>query len=261
VESSADVDDPVGPVSQRTRHARWLFSGIPTNYDLLADLLSFGQNARWRRAMVARVRAHLALMPASNPVVLDVATGPAAVARDLARRVPAAAIVGIDQSPAMLGAGVARVRRDGLDRRVRFVLGQGERLPFADGTFDAVTFTYLLRYVDDPEATIRELARVLRPGGTLASLEFFRPDNRALHAGWWGYTRLVTPVVGGFVSRAWGYTGRFLGPSISGFYDRYPLPEQVRWWQAAGLRHVRTRVMSLGTGIVVWAVKGGPRVL
>ena len=95
---------------------------------------------------------------------------------------------------------------------------------------------------------MRELARVLRPGGTLACLEFYRPDDRALHAGWWAYTRLVMPVVGAVVSPAWRYTGRFLGPSISGFYDRYPLPEQVRWWQAAGLRHVRTRVMSLGAG-------------
>jgi hypothetical protein len=69
------------------------------------------------------------------------------------------------------------------------------------------------------------------------------------------------PVVGALVSPAWRRTGRFLGPSIDGFYRTYPLPEQVRWWQAAGLRHVRTRVMSLGAGIVIWAVKGGPRVL
>jgi demethylmenaquinone methyltransferase / 2-methoxy-6-polyprenyl-1,4-benzoquinol methylase len=124
-----------------------------------------------------------------------------------------------------------------------------------------VTFTYLLRYVDDPEATMRELARVLRPGGTLACLEFYRPDDRMYHAGWWVYTRLVMPVVGAVVSPAWRYTGRFLGPNISRFYDRYPLPEQVRWWQGAGLRHVRTRVMSLGAGIVIWAVKGGPRVV
>jgi hypothetical protein len=69
------------------------------------------------------------------------------------------------------------------------------------------------------------------------------------------------PVVGAVVSPAWRYTGRFLGPNISRFYDRYPLPEQIRWWQSAGLRHVRTRVMSLGVGIVIWAVKDGPRVL
>jgi len=108
---------------------------------------------------------------------------------------------------------------------------------------------------------VRELARVLRPGGTLACLEFFRPDDRLLHAGWWAYTRLIMPMVGAVVSPAWRHTGRFLGPSISGFYGRSPLPEQVRWWQAAGLRHVRTRVMSLGAGIVMWAVKDGPRVL
>ena len=170
-------------------------------------------------------------------------------------------MIQLDPSEEMLRAGIPITEEAGLGLQIRQTLGRAERLPFADQTFDAVTFTYLLRYVDDPEATMRELARVLRPGGTLASLEFFSPDDRALHAGWWVYTRLVMPVLGAAVSPAWRYTGRFLGPSISGFYDRYPLPEQVRWWQAAGLRHVRTRVMSLGAGIVIWAAKGGPRVL
>jgi demethylmenaquinone methyltransferase / 2-methoxy-6-polyprenyl-1,4-benzoquinol methylase len=241
-------------MSDRARHARMLFAGIAPEYEWMGAVLSFGQDPRWRRTMVSKVDA----LPGS--LVLDVASGTGLVARELAAR-KRFQVVQLDPSEDMLRAGITMTKEAGLGSQVRQTLGRAEQLPFSDETFDAVTFTYLLRYVDDPEATMRELTRVLRPGGSLACLEFYRPDDRMLHAGWWAYTRLVMPLVGAIVSPAWRYTGRFLGPSIGGLYDRYPLPEQVRWWQAAGLRHVRTRVMSLGAGIVIWAVKGGPRVV
>jgi len=241
-------------MSDRTRHAQRLFAGIAREYEWMGALLSFGQDARWRRTMVSKVNA----LPGS--LVLDVASGTGLVARELASR-KRVRVIQLDPSEAMLRAGMPSTDRMGLAAQISRVLGRAERLPFPDGTFDSVTFTYLLRYVDDPESVIAELARVLRPGGTLACVEFYRPDDRLTHAGWWMYTRLVMPVIGAIVSPAWRHTGRFLGPSITGFYRRHPLPEQVRWWQEAGLRHVRTRGMSFGAGIVTWAVKGGPRVL
>jgi demethylmenaquinone methyltransferase/2-methoxy-6-polyprenyl-1,4-benzoquinol methylase len=155
----------------------------------------------------------------------------------------------------MLSVGATQNASAGLDARIHPVLGRAESLPFPDATFDAVTFTYLLRYVDDPPATVRELARVLRPGGTLASLEFHVPDGPVLRLGWRWYTRFVLPAIGATVSPAWRETGAFLGPSIERFVERAPLPEQARWWQEAGVRNVRSRVMSLGAGVVWSGVK------
>ena len=148
----------------------------------------------------------------------------------------------------------------GLTARITPILARAESLPFPDALFDAVTFTYLLRYVDHPVSVVAELVRVLRPGGSLASLEFHEPEPPMLRAGWRAYTRAVMPAVGAVVSPDWYRTGRFLGPSIERFYRRAPLAEQVRLWQEAGVRHVRTRVMSLGAGVVIWGVKGGPHV-
>lgn len=234
--------------SERTRFAKQLFAGIAPEYDRMGVLLSFGQDPRWRRFLVSRVNA----IPGSW--VLDVATGTGLVARELARR-RNVRIVGLDQSGSMVRRGVQAVRAEGLDGRISFVLGQAERLPFPDEAFDSVTFTYLLRYVDDPGATLGELSRVLRPGGVLACLEFHVPQDPYTQAGWRAYTRAVMPTMGWVVSKAWYRTGKFLGPSIERFYERYPLPVQVRMWQEAGIRRVRSRVMGAGAGIVIWGIK------
>ena len=234
--------------TERTRHARTLFSGIARSYDSMAEALSFGQNARWRRFLASRVPAGV------DSRVLDVATGTAGVAIELAR-LTGARVVGIDQSPEMVRWGREAIRRAGLDDRIRLVLGQAERLPFPDGSFDHLTFTYLLRYVDDPAATLRELARVVRPGGIVACLEFSVPLNPLWRAAWFAYTRTALPLAGLLASREWYRTGRFLGPSISRFYRRYPLERQASMWSEAGLERVRYRTMSLGGGIVMWGEK------
>jgi demethylmenaquinone methyltransferase/2-methoxy-6-polyprenyl-1,4-benzoquinol methylase len=239
--------------SERTRLARSLFASIAPKYPWAGALMSLGQDGRWRRTMVSKVNA----LPGS--LVLDVASGTGLVARQLAAG-KRFRVVALDPSEPMLRTGLPANELAGLASQIHPVLGQAEGLPFADDTFDAVTFTYLLRYVDDPEATLRELARVLRPGGTLACLEFHVPEHPLVREGWWLYTRAVLPAIGAFVSPAWRRTGTFLGPHIRAFYDGSPLPEQIRWWQEAGLRHVRSRVMSLGSGIVIYGVKDGPRV-
>ena len=228
--------------------AKELFSGLPQRYDLLAELLSFGQNRRWRHAMVG---AALRTSPNARRV-LDVATGTAGVAlrwTDVARDVE---VTGVDLTEQMLRRGRENVVRHGRADRISLLLGRAEALPFPDATFDAVTFTYLLRYVDDPAATLVELARVLKPGGALASLEFAVPGNPVWHAAWVGYTRAVLPAAGMLTGgREWANVGNFLGPSISGHYQAHPVESIVGYWRAAGIGEVRARRMSLGGGLVM----------
>jgi demethylmenaquinone methyltransferase/2-methoxy-6-polyprenyl-1,4-benzoquinol methylase len=245
--------NPVAPAPLRGEPtARAVFDGLPARYDRLAYLLSLGQDRRWRRAVAGHVAA------SAPRLVLDVATGPAGVALAVARQT-GADVVGIDLNEPMLRAGLPNVRRQGLRGRVRLAAGRADQLPFPDATFDAVTFSYLLRYVDDPAATVAEMARCLRPGGTLASLEFFVPPQPAWRAAWWGYTRLLLPVLGGLAGgRAWYQAGRFLGPSISAHYRRYPLAFHVAAWQRAGLAGVGSDLMSLGGGLVMWGRKDPP---
>jgi len=244
-----------------------LFSGLPKRYDLLAEVLSFGQNGRWRSELVTQIAS-------SEPkTVLDVATGTAGVAIALANRTDGE-VTGVDLTESMLARGRQRVSTAGLtesmlargrqrvstaglEHRIRLQVARAEELPFPDATFDAVSFTYLLRYVRDPAATLRELARVLRPGGVLASLDFFVPPARAWRAAWWLYTRTVLPPAGlALGGPEWWRVGRFLGPNISSFYGAWPLSRIVHGWEAAGMAGVHFKAMSVGGGVVMWGRKG-----
>ena len=231
------------------RFAQRLFAGIAPQYERTGALLSFGQDERWRRFLVSKTNA----VPGSW--TLDVAAGTQLVSRELAAR-KNVRVVALDQSEPMLRAGREPNRLAGLDDRVHPVLGRAERLPFDDGAFDTVTFTYLLRYVEDPAATVGELARVVRPGGSIGMLEFHVPDASLARAGWWVHTRLVMPVLGTAVSPAWARTAAFLGPNVSRFVAAHPLEEWVRWFQGAGIRHVRSRSFLLGSAVVLGGVKG-----
>ena len=241
-------DDPNG-------FARDLFDGLPARYDRLAELLSFGQNGQWRTEMVGHV------IPADG-VILDVASGTAGVALQLAdrnaRQRGRARVVGVDLTEPMLRHGRRRVAAAGQGDRIRLAVGRAEQLPLPDASVDALTFTYLLRYVRDPQATLAELARVLKPGGMMASLEFYVPDGPLWHPAWWAYTRMVLPAGGLLLGgREWFRVGRFLGPNISAHYRRYPVAWTVRAWEQAGLRDVGYAVMSLGGGLVMWGTRAG----
>jgi demethylmenaquinone methyltransferase/2-methoxy-6-polyprenyl-1,4-benzoquinol methylase len=230
----------VAEISERQRHAIDLFAPLGPTYDRYARLLSFGQDTRWRRFLVDRTVA------GPNDDVLDVATGTGAVARELVHR-KGCSVVGLDQSAEMLEVARARVPAG-----VELVLGDADHLPYSDATFDALTFTYLLRYVDEPGATLRELARVVKPGGTIAGLEFAVPENAVARAAWRLYVGTLLPLAGRFISPGWAEVGSFLESSIEGFWAQHPLDRQLAQWREAGIEGVAYRRLSFGGGIVVW---------
>ncbi|MBA2425069.1 MAG: class I SAM-dependent methyltransferase [Actinobacteria bacterium] len=224
-------------VSSRTAHARELFSPLGSSYDRVGAMLSLAQDPRWRRFLVSR-------LPADGGRVLDVATGTGLVAAELARR--GFRVTGLDQSDEMLA--FARRR---LEPETELVLASAESMPFPDASFDHLTVTYLLRYVDDPRATLTELARVVRPGGVVASLEFGVPEGLARPL-WDLYVGVGLPVAGHLLRNGWPKVGGFLGGSIRDFWARYPLERQLELWRAAGLQDVEVRRLSLGGGVVIW---------
>ncbi len=232
--------------SLRKRHAVELFRGLPDHYDRVGAVMSFGQDPAWRRALVD------AIDPRAGMRILDVATGTGMVAFALAGR--GAEVLGLDQSEAMLGGARARLERTPeLADRLSFVLGEAEALPFADGEFDALSFTYLLRYVDDRTATLRELARVVRPGGRIGMVEFGVPSDPTLRALWRIHTRAGLPLLGRAVSRSWYQVGRFLGPNIEQFHVSEP--DLPALWRTAGIGHAAQRDLSFGAGILVTGIR------
>ena len=234
--------------TERNRRARALFDGIAERYDLWAEVLSLWQNRRWRRFLVSRLDV------VSGQRVLDLNTGTAGVAIEVAKTY-GARIVGVDLSERMLERGRRNVQRVGLEHRVTLVQGRAEQLDYTDVSFDAVTYAYLLRYVDSVEETVAEAVRVLKPGGRMASLDFAVPGNTAIRVLWLLHTRAVLPVATSLVSPGWKRVGGFLGPDISSFYARVSVERLREIWIEAGIGNVQTRAMSLGGGLIMWGTK------
>ena len=225
--------------------ARELFAPLGPSYDRYARLLSFGQDPAWRRFLVSRVDA------APDDVVLDVAAGTGAVALELVRQ-HGCSVVGVDQSPEMLAEARRRIELAAQADRIRLVEASAERLPFDDASFDGLTAAYLLRYLGDLPAGLRELARVLRPGATISLLDFGVPQGPAPRALWNLYVGVGLPTFGRLISPGWHEVGRFLGGSIRDFDERWPVPRLLSVLREAGFEDVQACRLSLGGCTVLW---------
>jgi demethylmenaquinone methyltransferase / 2-methoxy-6-polyprenyl-1,4-benzoquinol methylase len=224
----------------RTAIARGLFAPLGPTYDRYANILSFGRDPGWRRFLVSR------LPVGPGHTVVDVACGTGSVALELVRQ-KGCAVVGVDQSPEMLAEARAQV-----GERVRLVEAAAEELPFEEASFDGLTAAYLLRYLDDLPAGLRELARVLRPGATAALLDFGVPPAPVPRVAWDLWVDVGLPLAGRAISPGWHEVGRFLGGSIREFDERWPVPQLVAAMGEAGFENVHARRLSLGGCTVLW---------
>lgn len=227
-----------------SRFAMRLFDGAARGYEGQATVLSFGQYARWHKRLIDRATA-AGVGPGSR--ILDVATGTGLVAERLLSATRCS-VVGLDQSAGMLARAASRFQGGA---SVRLVRGTADALPFPDDYFDGLTYTYLLRYVEDPAMTLAELSRVVKPGGFIGMIEFHRPQNIVARGAWRFHTRVNLPLAGRLYSQGWKDVNEFLGPSIERFADAWPHERLVQLHETAGIANVRLEAMSLGGGIVV----------
>src|SRR5262245_7044469 len=223
-----------------------MFDGIAGRYDLLNHLLSAGIDRRWRR------RAVRALQLTGGDVVLDLCTGTGDLAMATVRAVPGAArVVGVDFSSAMLQVGHEKVQRAQLDARIHLVRGDAARIPIGDATVDAVTIAFGIRNVNDVAAVCHEMARVLRPRGRLAILEFAVPEIPVIGPAYLWYLHRVLPRIGQAISgsrEAYGY--------LSASIDAFASPsELVKTLQQSGFADISTVRLTIGSVCLYIAVR------
>jgi len=229
---------------EQIRRAQAIFTGIAEDYDGPAHLFGLGQYRSWHTALVEEVAAR------KPRRVLDMCTGTGAIAGAIFART-GAEVVAVDITRAMLEQ--AR-RRPGLSG-VSLLQAAAQAPPFAPGTFDAVVFSYLLRYVADVPATLGALGALVRPGGLLASLEFGVPGHPVARLAWHLYTGLVLRAGLALRSAGWRRVGGFLGPSIRAFYARHPVHSLEAQISALGFACHPTRRLSLGGGLLMTATR------
>ena len=218
-------------------HIRRMFDAAARRYDLLNRLLSFGLDRRWR-AETARLA-----LTGSSERVLDVCTGTGDLAIACSRAAQHATVVGLDFSGPMLSLARHKLARHALSERIRLVRGGALTLPFMDSSFDAATIAFGARNLEDLERGIREMARVVRPGGTIAILELVTPTNPLLRF----YLQRLLPRIGGIVSRMSGSAYDYLAESVLAFLEPSALAELM---MQCGLVNVAAHDVRLGVATI-----------
>ncbi len=183
-------DSKLGKKEQITE----MFDKVSSNYDFLNRLLTFGIDVKWRKKVVKIVN------DAGSKTILDIATGTGDLAIMLSGINPEK-VVGLDLSPGMLEVGKKKIKEKGLEEQVEMVLGDSERLPFQDESFDAATVGFGVRNFEDLEKGLREIYRVLKPGGTFVVLETSQPTKFPVRQGYLFYSKYIIPTIGKLFSK------------------------------------------------------------
>jgi demethylmenaquinone methyltransferase/2-methoxy-6-polyprenyl-1,4-benzoquinol methylase len=236
---------PYRPEGSKKEQVAAMFNAISPKYDALNRILSAGIDQSWRRKTLREIRATGALN------LLDVATGTADLALALAKGIPGSRVVGVDISAGMLEVGRSKVRARDLEGRVRLDLGDGEQLPYEESSFDAVTVAFGVRNFENLEQGLRDMRRVLQPGGSLAVLEFSQPTAWPLRSLYLFYFKNILPRIGRMVSKdASAYT--YLPNSVQAFPYGEAFAAKLR---EAGFKSVRVRPLTFGIASLYLAIK------
>jgi demethylmenaquinone methyltransferase/2-methoxy-6-polyprenyl-1,4-benzoquinol methylase len=236
---------PYRPEGSKKEQVAAMFNAISPKYDALNRILSAGIDQSWRRKTLREIRATGALK------LLDVATGTADLALALAKGIPGSKVVGVDISSGMLEVGRSKVRANDLEGRVRLDLGDGEQLPYEESSFGAVTVAFGVRNFENLEQGLRDMRRVLEPGGTLAVLEFSQPTAWPLRSLYLFYFKNILPRIGRMVSKdASAYT--YLPNSVQAFPYGEAFAAKLR---EAGFQSVRVRPLTFGIASLYLAIK------
>jgi demethylmenaquinone methyltransferase/2-methoxy-6-polyprenyl-1,4-benzoquinol methylase len=236
---------PYRPEGSKKEQVAAMFNAISPKYDALNRILSAGIDQSWRRKTLREIRATGALK------LLDVATGTADLALALAKGIPGSRVVGVDISAGMLEVGRSKVRARDLEGRVRLDLGDGEQLPYEESSFGAVTVAFGVRNFENLEQGLRDMRRVLEPGGTLAVLEFSQPTAWPLRSLYLFYFKNILPRIGRMVSKdASAYT--YLPNSVQAFPYGEAFAAKLR---EAGFQSVRVRPLTFGIASLYLAIK------
>ena len=236
---------PYRPEGSKKEQVAEMFNAISPKYDALNRILSAGIDQSWRRKTLREIRATGALN------LLDVATGTADLALAMAKGIPGSKVVGVDISAGMLEVGRSKVRARDLEGRVRLDLGDGEQLPYEESSFGAVTVAFGVRNFENLEQGLRDMRRVLEPGGTLAVLEFSQPTAWPLRSLYLFYFKNILPRIGRLVSKdASAYT--YLPNSVQAFPYGEAFAAKLR---EAGFKSVRVRPLTFGIASLYLAIK------
>lgn len=242
--AAAVLPDAGSSLSKKGQVAE-MFDGIAGKYDFLNHFLSLGIDRGWRKKAIREVAA---IRPKA---ILDVATGTGDMAIAAAKAAPEATITGVDISKGMLEVGVKKVAGLKLDDRIQLAEGDSEALPFDDGAFDVVMCAYGVRNFEHLEAGLREMQRVLRPGGKVVILEFSQPRKFPVAQLYKFYFRYILPTIGKMVSKhSRAYT--YLPESVAAFPEGSAFTQML---SRCGFQQPKARALTLGITSLYVAVK------